>query len=83
MHKIPILWEFHKIHHSATSLNPITQYRLHPLELLINTLENIAINQGYEIILSVGRNKGLIETHKKLGYAVDDNPSYEISKKII
>ena len=23
-HKIPFLWEFHKIHHSATSMNPFT-----------------------------------------------------------
>ena len=29
MHKNKILWEFHKIHHSATRLNPITQYRIH------------------------------------------------------
>ncbi len=36
MHKSPFLWEFHKIHHSATSLNPITQYRLHPVELIAN-----------------------------------------------
>lgn len=57
--------------------------RKEALELLINTLENVAISQGYEIILSIGRNKGLIETHKKLGYTVDDNPSYEITKKII
>ncbi len=38
MHKIPFLWEFHKIHHSATSLNPITQYRIHPIELIINNI---------------------------------------------
>lgn len=57
--------------------------RKEALELLINTLENVAISQGYEIILSIGRNKGLIETHKKLGYTVDDSPSYEITKKII
>lgn len=43
MHKIPFLWEFHKIHHSATVLNPITQYRLHPIELIINNLKNIII----------------------------------------
>ncbi|WP_196888364.1 sterol desaturase family protein [Aureivirga sp. CE67] len=43
MHKIPFLWEFHKIHHSATSLNPFTQYRLHPIELLINNAKNIII----------------------------------------
>jgi hypothetical protein len=57
--------------------------RKEALELLINTLESVAINQGYKIILSIGRNKSLIETHKKLGYSVDDKPSYEITKKII
>ncbi len=43
MHKIPFLWEFHKIHHSATVLNPITQYRLHPVELIINNARGILI----------------------------------------
>ena len=37
-HKVPLLWEFHKVHHSATVLNPITQYRIHPVELLFNNL---------------------------------------------
>jgi hypothetical protein len=37
---------------------------------------------GIEIILSVGRNKGLIETHRNLGYTIDEDPSYEISKRI-
>jgi sterol desaturase/sphingolipid hydroxylase (fatty acid hydroxylase superfamily) len=43
MHKIPFLWEFHKIHHSATVLNPITQYRIHPVELFINNAKAILI----------------------------------------
>jgi sterol desaturase/sphingolipid hydroxylase (fatty acid hydroxylase superfamily) len=43
MHKIPFLWEFHKIHHSATTLNPITQYRIHPVELIINNAVGICI----------------------------------------
>jgi len=43
MHKIPILWRFHKVHHSAEVLNPITQYRIHPVELLINNLKGIMI----------------------------------------
>ena len=30
--------EFHKIHHSATVLNPITQYRIHPIELVLNNI---------------------------------------------
>ena len=43
MHRIPFLWEFHKIHHSATSLNPITQYRIHPVELIINNIRSIFV----------------------------------------
>ena len=43
MHKVPFLWEFHKIHHSATSLNPLTQYRIHPFELIINNIRSILI----------------------------------------
>jgi sterol desaturase/sphingolipid hydroxylase (fatty acid hydroxylase superfamily) len=39
MHRVPLLWEFHKIHHSATSLNPVTQYRIHPVELIINNVK--------------------------------------------
>jgi len=43
MHKIPVLWQFHKVHHSATELNPLTQYRLHPLELIINNARGILV----------------------------------------
>ncbi len=43
MHKTPFLWRFHKIHHSATVLNPITQYRIHPIELLINNLRGVFV----------------------------------------
>ena len=31
-HKVPLLWEFHKVHHSAPVLNPLTNYRFHPLD---------------------------------------------------
>jgi sterol desaturase/sphingolipid hydroxylase (fatty acid hydroxylase superfamily) len=30
-HFVPILWELHKVHHSATFLNPATTKRMHPL----------------------------------------------------
>ncbi len=42
-HKIPFLWEFHKTHHSATTLNPFTLYRIHPVELLINNFKSIIV----------------------------------------
>lgn len=42
MHKFEFLWEFHKIHHAATTLNPVTQYRIHPVELiLVNIKETL------------------------------------------
>ena len=34
-HLIPYLWEFHKVHHSAKILTPITFYRVHPIENLL------------------------------------------------
>lgn len=56
--------------------------RKEALEFLINSLEDVAKMQDYSIIISIARNKSLIQTHKKLGYTVDESPSYEISKKI-
>ncbi len=32
LHFVPILWELHKVHHSATFLNPATADRFHPVE---------------------------------------------------
>jgi len=37
MHKIPMLWEFHKVHHSADQLNLLSVFRMHPLELFATT----------------------------------------------
>ena len=34
-HHIPILWEFHKVHHSAEKMTPITLFRMHPVDLFI------------------------------------------------
>jgi sterol desaturase/sphingolipid hydroxylase (fatty acid hydroxylase superfamily) len=34
-HKVPVLWEFHKIHHSAEVLTPFTSFRIHPFDLLL------------------------------------------------
>lgn len=37
-HKIPALWELHKVHHSAETLNLVTSNRFHPLEIVITSL---------------------------------------------
>ena len=34
-HRIPFLWEFHKVHHSATVLTPLTNFRVHPVYMCV------------------------------------------------
>lgn len=36
LHKIPFLWPFHEVHHSAEVLTPITVHRNHPVDDLVN-----------------------------------------------
>ena len=52
MHKWPILWSLHKVHHSATQLTPITIYRTHPLEGIVFSLR-AAFTQGVSISLFI------------------------------
>jgi len=44
MHRIPWLWEFHKVHHSAEVMTPLTEWRQHPVELMIFPLLMSAAN---------------------------------------
>ena len=34
-HRVPALWELHKVHHSANVLTPLTVFRIHPLDGVI------------------------------------------------
>jgi sterol desaturase/sphingolipid hydroxylase (fatty acid hydroxylase superfamily) len=34
-HNVPVLWEFHKVHHTAEVLSPLTNFRVHPVETII------------------------------------------------
>ena len=36
-HKMPLLWEFHKVHHNAEVLTPLTNFRVHPVYTFIFT----------------------------------------------
>ena len=56
--------------------------RREAVELLITEAEKSTKALGYNYMFTIGRNKRLIETHKKLGWFVDDKPSYEITKKL-
>jgi len=56
--------------------------RKEAIELLINKVEDFCKGVDVKHIITLGRNKHLIETHKKLGWHVDPTPSYEIIKNI-
>ena len=43
LHKIPILWEIHKAHHSAEYLTPFTVFRTHPIEGIIFSIRSIIV----------------------------------------
>lgn len=52
MHEIPLLWEFHKTHHAAEVLTPLTSARSHPVDDLIQT--NFiagALGLGYGVLV--------------------------------
>lgn len=43
LHKAPFLWEFHKVHHAAEVLTPITLYRVHPIEFFLFRLRSLVV----------------------------------------
>lgn len=43
-HKVPFLWELHKVHHSADFLNPLTSKRGHSLPLISEGMISGAVN---------------------------------------
>jgi len=42
-HRVPLLWEFHKVHHSAEVLTPLTVFRKHPFYNVFERGMDIAI----------------------------------------
>ncbi|MEM9103347.1 MAG: sterol desaturase family protein [Pseudomonadota bacterium] len=51
LHKIPWLWCFHKVHHSAEVLTPMTIYRSHPVENLLYAWR-MTMTQGFVVGVS-------------------------------
>jgi sterol desaturase/sphingolipid hydroxylase (fatty acid hydroxylase superfamily) len=48
MHHSPVMWRFHRVHHTATRLTPITIFRTHPVEGVLFVLRSAAV-QGLSI----------------------------------
>jgi len=58
MHRVPMLWRFHQVHHSAEVLTPFSLYRVHPMEQLLQAIRSIivvGITAGIFAWLSYGK----------------------------
>ncbi|MBY6186683.1 sterol desaturase family protein [Marinobacter hydrocarbonoclasticus] len=51
LHRVPVLWDFHKVHHSAEVLTPMTIYRSHPVESYLYACR-MALTQG--VVVGLG-----------------------------
>ncbi len=45
-HKLAVMWEFHKVHHSAEFLNPLTNKRMHPGQIFFNNAGEVLVIGG-------------------------------------
>ena len=52
LHAVPLLWSFHKVHHTAETLTPFTVYRTHPVEGVIFALR-ASVTQGLAIAVFI------------------------------
>jgi sterol desaturase/sphingolipid hydroxylase (fatty acid hydroxylase superfamily) len=44
MHRVPLLWRFHQVHHSAEVLTPLTFHRVHPVEALLYETRGVLVS---------------------------------------
>lgn len=58
-HKIPVLWHFHALHHSQNAMNFMTEFRLHPADMVAGTfvfcllfvLVLVPVEQAFALLL--------------------------------
>lgn len=50
-HKVPFLWDYHKVHHSAEVMTPITAARMHPVdELVQNVMSGVVLGVTFALL---------------------------------
>jgi sterol desaturase/sphingolipid hydroxylase (fatty acid hydroxylase superfamily) len=59
-HKIPLLWQFHKVHHSAEVMHPLSNFREHPID---NLAYSLTIGGTFGLVLALAA--------KTIGYMPD------------
>lgn len=63
-HKIPVLWSFHKVHHSARVLVPLTVFRRHPVDVLFEgALSGVVLGLAHGAL-------GYLAGHVPSGYLI-------------
>ena len=45
-HKLAVIWEFHKVHHSSEFLTPLTNKRMHPGQIFFNNAGEVVVIGG-------------------------------------
>ncbi len=43
MHRLPLAWRFHRVHHTDRSMNVSTAYRFHPIEIVSSSLPKLLL----------------------------------------
>ncbi|MFM2160833.1 MAG: hypothetical protein RLZZ383_345, partial [Pseudomonadota bacterium] len=43
LHRIPLLWSFHQVHHSAEVMTPMTFHRIHPVEAALYGIRGVLV----------------------------------------
>jgi sterol desaturase/sphingolipid hydroxylase (fatty acid hydroxylase superfamily)/creatinine amidohydrolase/Fe(II)-dependent formamide hydrolase-like protein len=65
-HRVPVLWQFHQVHHSAEVLNPVTVARMHPVDLFFTGLVSIALG-SFAIALFTYLTKEVVSAYEIMG----------------
>jgi sterol desaturase/sphingolipid hydroxylase (fatty acid hydroxylase superfamily) len=52
-HKSPLLWEFHKVHHSLEVMHPLSNYREHPID---NIVYAVGTGAAYGLFIGLSGN---------------------------
>jgi len=70
MHRVAGLWAFHKVHHSAEVLTPMTNFRVHPVELAVMAASTTVTTGVCAGIIAYSFPAGPVWTSLSLGAAV-------------
>lgn len=72
-HALPVLWSFHRVHHSAETLNPLTLQRKHPVYDAVSVLiDCIAVAPFQALILYFwgGETSNSVLLYTNLGFGI-------------